>query len=61
MPWPIQLVTYLVHSRYYVTILKAIFLKGSGLLDLLAPMLMLAIYAAVVAWLAGRAFKKTLG
>ena len=30
MPPPIQAVTYLVHSRYYMTILKAIFLKGSG-------------------------------
>ena len=36
MPPPMQAVTYLVHARYYVTILKAIFLKGSGLGDLIA-------------------------
>ena len=28
MPPPIQAVTYLVHARYYVTILKGVFLKG---------------------------------
>ena len=37
MPPPVQAVTYLVHARYYMTILKAIFLKGSGLGDLVAP------------------------
>jgi ABC-2 type transport system permease protein len=60
MPWPIQAVTYLVHSRYYVTILKAIFLKGSGLIDLAKPVSLLAVYAAAIAFLAARAFRKTL-
>jgi ABC-2 type transport system permease protein len=61
MPRPVQLVTYLVHSRYYMTILKAIFLKGSGLGDLIAPIAALALYAMVVGVLATRAFRKTLG
>ena len=61
MPPPIQAVTYLVHSRYYVTILKAIFLKGSGLVDLVWPIAALALYALVVGILAARAFRKTLG
>ncbi len=61
MPPPVQAVTYLVHSRYYVTILKAIFLKGSGLSDLVWPIAALAIYALVVGILASRAFRKTLG
>jgi ABC-2 type transport system permease protein len=60
MPWPIQAITYLVHSRYYVTILKAVFLKGAGLVELAAPISLLAVYAAVVAFLAARAFRKTL-
>jgi hypothetical protein len=30
----VQAVSYLVFARYYVMILKAVFLKGSGLLDL---------------------------
>jgi ABC-2 type transport system permease protein len=60
MPWPIQAVTYLVHSRYYVTILKAVFLKGSGLIELATPVSLLAVYAAAIAFLAARAFRKTL-
>ena len=58
---PVQAVTYLVHSRYYMTILKAIFLKGSGLGDLIAPIAALTIYAVVIGILATRAFRKTLG
>jgi ABC-2 type transport system permease protein len=60
MPSVVQGVTYLVFARYYVTILKAIFLKGSGVADLAEPMLAMIVYAAVVAWLAARAFKKKL-
>ncbi|MGD0642917.1 MAG: ABC transporter permease [Roseiarcus sp.] len=60
MPWPIQAITYLVHSRYYVTILKAVFLKGAGLIELAMPMSLLALYAVAVAFLAARAFRKTL-
>jgi len=61
MPRPVQMVTYLVHSRYYMTILKAIFLKGSGLADLIAPIAALTLYAIVIGILAIRAFRKTLG
>jgi len=61
MPPPVQAVTYLVHSRYYMTILKAIFLKGSGLGDLLAPIGALVVFALVVGVLATRAFRKGLG
>jgi ABC-2 type transport system permease protein len=61
MPRPVQWVTYLVHSRYYMTILKAIFLKGSGLGDLIAPIAALALYAVIIGILATRAFRKTLG
>lgn len=60
MPAPIQGVTYLVFARYYITALKALFLKGSGLVDLAAPLAAMAIYAAVIAYLAARAFRKTL-
>jgi ABC-2 type transport system permease protein len=60
MPWPVQAITYLVHSRYYVTILKAVFLKGAGLIELAMPISLLALYAAAVAFLAARAFRKTL-
>jgi ABC-2 type transport system permease protein len=60
MPAPIQAVTYLVYARYYVTILKSIFLKGSGIVDLAAPIAMLALYALVIAFFATRAFRKNL-
>ena len=60
MPPLVQGVTYVVFARYYVTILKSLFLKGSGLEDLARPVLAMGIYALVVAFLAGRAFKKRL-
>jgi len=60
MPAPIRALTYLVWSRYYVTILKALFLKGSGLRDLAEPLLALVVYAAVVGACATRVFRKTL-
>jgi ABC-2 type transport system permease protein len=60
MPAPIRAVTYLVWPRYYVTILKAVFLKGSGLRALAGPLFALVVYAVVVGTLATRAFRKTL-
>lgn len=60
MPRVVQGVTYLVSARYYVTILKSVFLKGSSAQALWLPILCLALYAAVVATLAARSFHKTL-
>jgi len=60
MPPFVQDVTYVVFSRYYVTIIKAIFLKGSHIADLLSPLLFLVVYALVVVAFAGRAFRKRL-
>lgn len=60
MPQPVQAITYLVFARYYVTALKALFLKGSGIFDLAPQLLAMAVYAAVVAFLAARAFRKNL-
>lgn len=60
MPMFVQGVTYLVSARYYVTILKAVFLKGAGAVELAAPILFLALYAVGVSFLAARAFRKTL-
>jgi ABC-2 type transport system permease protein len=56
----VQGISYVVFARYYITILKAVFLKGSGLLDLAAPITALVIYAAVVVVLATRGFRKRL-
>ena len=60
MPAAVRALTYLVSGRYYVTIVKAIFLKGSALTDLIGPMAALAAYAAIIALLASRAFRKRL-
>jgi ABC-2 type transport system permease protein len=61
MPPIVRAVTYLVPARYYFSILKGIFLKGSNLSDLVIPIAFLAGYAAIIALLATRAFRKTLG
>jgi len=60
MPAPVRAITYLVYSRYYVTALKAIFLKGVGIEALAEPMIALTLYAGVVGFFAMRAFKKSL-
>jgi len=60
MPAPIQALSLAVYPRYYVSILRAIFLKGSNLADLWIPLLGLSVYAIVIIWLAARAFHKRL-
>ncbi|MFM0455294.1 ABC transporter permease [Paraburkholderia nemoris] len=60
MPAPIQAATLLVYARYYITILRAVFLKGSTLAELVVPILSLAVYAFVIIWMAARAFHKHL-
>jgi ABC-2 type transport system permease protein len=60
MPAPIRALTYIVYGRYYVSILKAIFLKGAGPQDLVAPILALVVYAVAIGALAARAFRKQL-
>jgi len=60
MPAPIRAVTLLVYARYYVTILRSIFLKGSTFIDLAVPFSALALYALVIGGLSVRAFRKRL-
>lgn len=48
MPIPIQVVSHLFPTRYFVTILKGIFLRGVGMEALLMEMGLLAIYAVAV-------------
>jgi len=60
MPPAVQTVTYVVSGRYYVTILKGLFLKGAPWTELLLPILCLTLYALVMILLAARAFRKTL-
>lgn len=60
MPQVIQLFTYLVPARYYVTILRGIYLKGVGLEALAAQALMLVIFCLVTALLASQRVGKKL-
>lgn len=60
MPAPIRAVTLLVYARYYVTILRSVFLKGSTVVDLAAPTIALTLYALIIGWLSVRAFRKHL-
>jgi ABC-2 type transport system permease protein len=54
MPGVIQAITYIVPARYFVTILKGIFLKGVGLEVLWVEILFLVAYATIVFLLATR-------
>jgi ABC-2 type transport system permease protein len=52
MPLPIQIATYLFPTRYFVTILKGIFLRGVGMEILYLEVGLLALYAVLVFLLA---------
>jgi len=58
MPPVIQGVTYLIPARYFVTVLKGVFLKGVGLNVLWAEFLFLAAYAAAVFFVAARKMRQ---
>ena len=60
MPEAVRVISWVIPARYYVTILRAVFLKGSSLGELVVPVLALAVYAAIIIRLAARAFKKSL-
>lgn len=60
MPAALQSFTLIVYARYYVTIVRAVFLKGSTMGDLILPVLALVVYATVIMWLAARSFHKRL-
>lgn len=60
LPHWLQAVTYAVPARYFVTILKGIFLKGVGLDLLRVEAAFLALFALVVTAMAHRAFRKKL-
>jgi ABC-2 type transport system permease protein len=60
MPWPLQLVSYLVPARYLVTIAKGIYLKGLGMRVLWPHTLMLVAAALFFLVLALNKFEKKI-
>ncbi|MFY9741689.1 MAG: ABC transporter permease [Candidatus Sulfotelmatobacter sp.] len=61
MPTVLQWITRVVPARYYVSILKKIFLKGTSTALLYTDLVPLAIFALVLALLATASFHKRLG
>jgi ABC-2 type transport system permease protein len=60
MPVAVRVITRIFPARYYVTILKSVFLKGTGIMPLFAPMLAMVLFAVVVGAATVRGFKKNL-
>jgi ABC-2 type transport system permease protein len=60
MPKVIQAVTYLIPARYFVALMKGIYLKGVGLETLALDAALLAAFGAAVVLLAVVKFKKKL-
>jgi ABC-2 type transport system permease protein len=60
MPKILQLVTYLVPARYFITILRGLYLKGVGLSVLWPECLLLTVFGGITLTLAIRVFKKRL-
>jgi ABC-2 type transport system permease protein len=60
MPVPIQLITRIVPARYFLVILKGIYLKGVGLRILAWEIFFLAVFATIMVALATRKFKRRI-
>ena len=60
MPVVLQWITRILPARYYVSLLKGIFLKGSPTAVLYADLIPLAIFTIILAVLATRSFHKRL-
>jgi ABC-2 type transport system permease protein len=60
MPVPIQIITHVVPARYFVTIVRGIFLKGIGMTLLWGQLAFLAVFAILVFWAAERRMRQKL-
>lgn len=60
MPVAIQAVTYLFPARYYMTIVRNVFLKGAAITLLLNELIAMSIMAFLLVFIATRIFKKKL-
>jgi ABC-2 type transport system permease protein len=60
MPVVIQSITYVIAPRYFVTILKGVFLKGIGIEVLWPQLLFLLVYGTVVFAVATRKLRGKL-
>lgn len=58
MPHWVQLMSELNPVRHFVTIARAILMKGAGLTEIMRPLVILAVYSVVVLALAIRQYSK---
>jgi ABC-2 type transport system permease protein len=60
MPVVVRAITYLIPARYYLNILRGIYLQGVGLQYLWFDMLLLAVFAVIVVRVSIRSFRKRI-
>jgi ABC-2 type transport system permease protein len=60
MPAPIQAITHIVTARYFVTILRGIYLKDAGLGVMAGQAALLVVFAVLVLALSIRKFRKKI-
>jgi ABC-2 type transport system permease protein len=60
MPVPIQIITHVFPARYFVTIVRGIFLKGIGMTLLWGQLAFLAVFSILVFWAAERRMRQKL-
>ena len=60
MPVPIRIITHVAPARYFVTIVRGIFLKGIGLSLLWGQLAFLAVFAILVFWAAERKMRQKI-
>lgn len=61
MPGPLQVLTQVIPARYFIAILRAIYLKGVGVTVLWREALFLAVFGVLFLLLAVRRFRKKIG
>jgi ABC-2 type transport system permease protein len=61
MPIVLQWITYAIPLRYYIVIIRGIFLKGLTFMELLPQVIALLIFGVVIFTIAIKAFRKTVG
>jgi ABC-2 type transport system permease protein len=60
MPWSMQALTYINPVRYFMEIVRGIFLQGTGISTLWPQMVALAIFGVTILWLSVLRFHKQL-
>jgi ABC-2 type transport system permease protein len=60
MPWLLRLISFLIPARYFLTILRGIFLKGVGFWCLWDQMLAMSVLSLIILTAAALKFKKRI-